>query len=197
MACAIVHSAPRIYSVEELEELFGSPGRWPQQLHLNCAAHDRDYGLPDRYSAGFRRRIVKSQEEVKAELAQDCVPLLDGLFVCGGRSLADDLCGLACGMFADYLCDFPTPNRKRVKTCSMPLCSTHRVEQGDGLDYCPQHDLAMRQAAQEASNVERKAAISNSPKQQVCASRMQAVGTRAGAAFLPVLDEPLPGPAIQ
>lgn len=49
-----------------------------------------------------------------------------------------------CGHVADYLCDYPMG---KGKTCDLSLCRAHAVVQEGGrwgLDYCPQHDLMVR-----------------------------------------------------
>lgn len=44
---------------------------------------------------------------------------------------------------APFLCDFPLYGKAQGRTCSRPLCPSHRVRHGE-LDYCPVHARMVR-----------------------------------------------------
>lgn len=55
----------------------------------------------------------------------------------GRRRLAKcSICGKPCS--GEYLCDYPTPDRKSG-TCDRPLCSSCRVSVRREVDVCPDH----------------------------------------------------------
>ena len=139
MSCVIVESEPKTWSPEEMELVQGRPFT-TRPVHLGCDAHDMDFDNREVWSTDFHAMIAKPPGRWEQEHATPCEPT--HYLMCGSRYFGDDLCGLECSRFGDYLCDFPTPGRKR-KTCSMPLCGSCRVERGE-FDYCPQHDEAMQ-----------------------------------------------------
>ena len=68
------------------------------------------------------------------------VPYEAGEAITCGSFPASELC--ACGVFAEYLCDYPLG---KGKTCDAPLCATHAMPVGgQSAELMRPHDVAMR-----------------------------------------------------
>ena len=85
------------------------------------------------------------------------VPYEAGEAITCGSFPASELC--ACGVFAEYLCDYPLG---KGKTCDAPLCATHAMPVGgQSAELMRPHDVAMRRDPQVAMRFDERAAVLN------------------------------------
>jgi hypothetical protein len=99
--------------------------------------------------ADAEQELVEPSELDRARLSRGPVGVMSGddivpgsdFFFCGKNLKPEFMPVCACGIFADFLCDYPMAGGK---TCDAPLCEEHRHPIRADMDFCLVHFAEFR-----------------------------------------------------